>query len=63
MTILLQYDYIFVSTTKRNNMLELTPQEKSKLNYIRLYEEQILFNLNKQNNQSFFNRLLSWLQK
>ena len=44
-------------------MLELTPQEKSKLNYIRLYEEQMLFKLNKQNNQSFFNRLLSWLQK
>jgi hypothetical protein len=43
--------------------MELTPQEKAKLNYIRLYEEQILFNLNKQNNQSFFNRLLSWLQK
>ena len=63
MTILLKYDYIFVSTTKRNNMLELTPQEKSKLNYIRLYEEQMLFNLNKQNNQSFLNRLLSWLQK
>jgi hypothetical protein len=63
MTILLKYDYIFVSTTKRNNMLELTPQEKAKLNYIRLYEEQIIFNLNKQNNQSFLNRLLSWLQK
>jgi hypothetical protein len=63
MTIILKYDYIFVSTTKRNNMLELTPQEKSKLNYIRLYEEQMLFNLNKQNNQSFLNRLLSWLQK
>jgi hypothetical protein len=63
MTIFLKYDYIFVSTTKRNNMLELTPQEKSKLNYIRLYEEQMLFKLNKQNNQSFFNRLLSWLQK
>ena len=44
-------------------MLELTPQEKSKLNYIRLYEEQMLFKLNKQNNQSFLNRLLSWLQK
>jgi hypothetical protein len=44
-------------------MLELTPQEKAKLNYIRLYEEQMLFNLNKQNNQSFLNRLLSWLQK
>jgi hypothetical protein len=43
--------------------MELTPQEKAKLNYIRLYEEQMLFKLNKQNNQSFFNRLLSWLQK
>jgi hypothetical protein len=63
MTIILEYDYIFVSTTKKNNMLELTPQEKAKLNYIRLYEEQMLFNLNKQNNQSFLNRLLSWLQK
>jgi hypothetical protein len=43
--------------------MELTPQEKARLNYIRLYEEQMLFKLNKQNNQSFFNRLLSWLQK
>jgi hypothetical protein len=43
--------------------MELTPQEKAKLNYIRLYEEQILFKLNKQNNQSFLNRLLLWLQK
>lgn len=43
--------------------MELTPIEKSRLQYMKLYEEQILFNLNKQTNQSFLNRLLSWLQK
>lgn len=44
-------------------MFELTDQEKAKLNYIRLYEEQILFNYNKQKSQTFIDRLLLWLQK
>lgn len=43
-------------------MIELTPQEKAKLNYIRLYEEQVLFNYNKKS-QTFIDRLILWLQK
>jgi len=42
--------------------MELTPQEKSKLNYIRLYEEQIIFKLN-QNKQTTFKKLMLWITK
>lgn len=44
-------------------MLELTPQEKARLKYIRLYEEQLLFNYNKQKSQTFIDKLILWLQK
>jgi hypothetical protein len=42
--------------------MELTPLEKSKLNYIRLYEEQIIFKSN-QNKQTTFKKLISWITK
>lgn len=44
-------------------MLELTPIEKSRLQYMKLYEEQIIFKskLNKQ--QTFLNKLILWLTK
>lgn len=44
-------------------MLELTPIEKSRLRYIQLYEEQIIFKSNKQKSQTFLNKLIKWLQK
>jgi hypothetical protein len=42
--------------------MELTPLEKSKLNYIRLYEEQIIFKSN-QNKQTTFKKLILWIIK
>ena len=44
-------------------MFELTDQDKAKLQYIKLYEEQILFNYNKQKSKTFIDKLIIWLQR
>ena len=41
-------------------MLELTPQERAKLRYIQLFEEQILWNQRKQE-ESFLDKFIKWL--
>jgi hypothetical protein len=42
--------------------MELTPLEKSRLQYMKLYEEQIIFKSN-QNKQTTFKKLLLWITK
>jgi len=44
-------------------MLELTPIEKSKLKYIRLYEEQLLWNAQREENQQAQNKFILWFKK
>lgn len=42
-------------------MLELTPIEKTKLRYIQLYEEQVLWNAQRIENQE--NKFILWLKR
>jgi len=42
--------------------MELTPLEKSRLQYMKLYEEQIIFKSN-QNKQTTFKKLMLWITK
>lgn len=42
-------------------MLELTPQERVKLRYIQLFEEQMIWKSNQQE-KSLFNKLLQWIK-
>jgi hypothetical protein len=42
--------------------MELTPLEKSRLQYMKLYEEQIIFKSN-QNKQTTFKKLILWIIK
>jgi hypothetical protein len=44
------------------NIMELTPLEKSRLQYMKLYEEQIIFKSN-QNKQTTFKKLMLWIIK
>jgi len=42
-------------------MIELLPQEKSRLRYLRLFEEQVLWNAKKQEPKTFLNKLTKWM--
>jgi len=44
-------------------MLELTPIEKSRLRYIQLYEQQMLWNAQREENKQLENKLILWFKK
>lgn len=44
-------------------MLELTPIEKTKLRYIQLYQEQVLWNAQRIENQQTENKFILWLKR
>jgi hypothetical protein len=44
-------------------MIELTPMEKSRLRYIELYEQQMLWNSQREENQQVQNKFILWFKK
>ena len=49
--------------SKKIGNMELTPIEKSRLQYMKLYEEQIIFKSNQNKSQTTFKKLLQWITK
>ena len=54
---------LYLFQQQKGNNMELTPIEKSRLQYMRLYEEQIIFKSNQNKSQTTFKKLLQWITK